>query len=316
MWKLLSAVLVVILITAVLNCGQKEDINAARNFMPAAIAEYNIERASDIKVFRGDSLWEYINGGAELYHDYNFVEVATADYKAGEIEFVLDIYRFDTSLNAYGLYTNFRPPAPDIIKLGVEGYKAPASLNFVKGVYLIRLTGYDETEPTDNALAATAREIDSILPGTTDYPEMFRKFYFVDKIKYTDKYLTKAFLGRKYLTEFYTQDYLIDGDTVTMFLSEDTGEVKCNLWTEELKSDTSFFEVPRGIITIHGRLFGYRDPYYNVIMSIYDSGLLFGILDAKMEYKDILAQWVMAMPGFNADSTMARIKELTDSIEP
>ena len=314
MRKLFSAVLAVILITAVLNCGHKEDINAARNFLPSAIAEYNIERVSDIRVFRGDSLWEYINGGAELYHDFNFVEVATADYKAGEVEFVVDIYRFDTSLNAYGLYTNFRPPAPDTIRLGVEGYKAPASLNFVKSSYLVRLTGYNESEPTDNALVATARGIDSIIPGPTDYPEMFRRFYFVDKIKYTDKYLTKAFLGRKYLTEFYTQDYLIDGDTVTMFLAVDTGEVKCNLWTEELKNDTTFVELPRGLITINGRFFSYLDPYYDRIMVFYDSGLLFGILNAKIEHKDILTQWILSMPGFNEDSMKSRFQQVSDSM--
>jgi len=305
----------VVMLTAIISgCGQKKDINEASNFLPAAIAEYNIERVSDIRVFRGDSLWEYIDGGAELYHDYNFVEVATADYKAGEVEFVVDIYRFDTSLNAYGLYTNFRPPSPDTIRLGVEGYKSPASLNFVKGSYLIRLTGYDESEPTATALAVTARGIDKIISGPTDYPEMLRRFYFVDKIKYTDKYLTKAFLGRKYLTEFYTQDYLIEGDTVTMFLTVDTAEVKCNQWTEDLKSDTTFVELPRGLFTINGRFFGYHDPYYNRIMAFYDSGLLFGILNAKVEHKDILAQWVMAMPGFNEDSSMSRFREISDSV--
>ncbi|MBN1212870.1 MAG: hypothetical protein JXA92_09865 [candidate division Zixibacteria bacterium] len=308
-----SALSLLILMTIVFSCGQKEDINAARNFLPAFIEGTGVERASEIRIFRGESLWEYIDGGAELYHDYNFVEVATADYKTGEVEFVVDIYRFDTSLNAYGLYTNFRPPSPDTVRLGVEGYQSPASLNFVKGDYLIRLTGFDETEQTDNALAATARAIEKIIPGPTDRPEMFRRFYFVDKIKYTDKYLTKSFLGRSYLTEFYTQDYLINGDTVTMFLAMDTGEVKCNRWVEDLRSDTNFFEAPRGLITVNGRMFTYKDPYYNVVMSIYDSGILFGILDAKLEHKDIMVQWVMSMPGFNADSSQARIKRITDS---
>ena len=136
----------------------------------------------------------------------------------------------------------------------------------------------------------------------------------MNKIKYTDKYLTISFLGRSYLTEFYTQDYLIEGDTVTMFLSIDTGEVKCDRWTGDLKTDTNFMELPRGLLTVNGRFFGYRDPYYNRIIAFYDNGLLFGILDAEVEHRYILTEWIMAMPGFNADSSAARFNEIQDSL--
>jgi hypothetical protein len=315
MRKICLIVSVLVILLGIFGCGQKKDIYEAGNFLPFIVPDADIEKVSDKRIYRGDSLWEYIDGGAELYHDYNFVEVATADYMAGEDEFVVDIYRFDTPLDAYGLYTNFRPPSPDTVNLGVEGYKSPSSINFVKGRYLVRLTAFDDSPHIDSALELTARAIDSTVPGTTQRSEMFKKFYFVDKIKYTDKYFTKSYLGRKYLTDFYTQDYLVDSDTVTMFLSEDSGEVKLNEWVADLKNDTSFFETPRGILTVNGRMFVYNDPYYRKVIVIYDSDLIFGALNFKKEYKDILAEWVTSMPGFNTDSTMARVKRMTDSLD-
>lgn len=296
------------------GCAQ-QDIYQARNFLPEKIAEFNSERISDIRVYRSDSLWDYINGGAELYHDYNFIEVATADYKAGAVEIVVDIYRFDSSLNAYGLYTNYRPPTPDTIRLGVEGYKAPGSVNFVKGTYLVRLTGYDESASTSAALTATARAIEKMIPGTTEYPELFRRFYFVDKIKYTDQYLAGSFLGRKFLTAFYTQDFLIENDTATFFLSEDATGEKFDRWMEDLKNDTTFFQLPPGILTVNGRFFVYKDSFYNVILVFYDSGFILGGFDMQMEYMNVMAQWIMSLPGFNADSTMVRINRITDTID-
>ncbi len=313
-WKNISCFGLAIGLVLIGGCSQ-QDIYQARNFLPKKIAEFNIERISDIRVYGSDSLWEYINGGAELYHDYNFIEVATADYKAGEVEFVVDIYRFDTSLNAYGLYTNFRPPNPDTIRLGVEGYKAPGSVNFVKGTYLVSLTGYDESASTSAALTATARAIEKIIPGTSEYPELFRRFYFVDKIKYTDKYLADSFLGKKFLTAFYIQDYLVGNDTATFFLSEDAGGEKFDRWVEDLKNDTTFFQLPPGIFTLKSRFFAYKDSFYNVILVFYDSGFILGGLDMQREHKDIMTQWIMSLPGFNADSTMARIKRITDTID-
>jgi hypothetical protein len=73
-------------------------------------------------VFVGDSLWEYINGGAELYHTYEFVDVATAYYLQDSTEIVVDIYRFATPDDAYGMYTQLRPGGPGTMNYGIEGF--------------------------------------------------------------------------------------------------------------------------------------------------------------------------------------------------
>ncbi len=73
----------VILYAVIVSCGgnaeQESATESAVDLMPEKIAETQLSRSSEPRLFVGDSLWEYINGGAEVYHTYDFVDVATAE---------------------------------------------------------------------------------------------------------------------------------------------------------------------------------------------------------------------------------------------
>jgi hypothetical protein len=61
-----------------------ENQKAAKPFsikaiFPAGIVENSIEISSEIRTFSKDSLWVYIDGGAEEYLKHNVIEAATAD---------------------------------------------------------------------------------------------------------------------------------------------------------------------------------------------------------------------------------------------
>ncbi len=101
------------------------------NYLPDGIVEAGIERSSEVRTYEGESLFEYINGGAEIYHAYNFIEVATSTYGINGTEMVVDIYRFENPDNAYGLFASFRPDNPAFVQLGAEGFGSPASIDYV-----------------------------------------------------------------------------------------------------------------------------------------------------------------------------------------
>ena len=83
----------------IFGCGSnvKQDVSSSAALLPAKAERANLERVGEIRTFVGDSLWEYIDGGAEVYHLYDFIDVTTADYKSDQIDLVADIYHFDGS---------------------------------------------------------------------------------------------------------------------------------------------------------------------------------------------------------------------------
>ncbi|MFZ5981111.1 MAG: DUF6599 family protein [Candidatus Zixiibacteriota bacterium] len=274
------------------GCSQKDTASLAGSYLPEKIASTNQVRSSEVRVYIGDSLWTYIDGGAELYHQYGFVEVATAQYLAGEIELSADIYRFDTPLNAFGLYSVLRPPVSEIIQLGVEGYCAPATLNFVKGECLVRVTGYDDTEEINNMILAMAHELDTVIPGTTSMPEEFDKLYNMNKIYHTDKYTAESFLGKIYLTGVYSRDYESNGDTLTGFIIEDTSKSIYTQWLEEIggASPSFGFSLPEGV-----EYFVTEDIYYGTIIVAYQESLIVGLVNLKSNDSQMFTDWLQSL---------------------
>ena len=141
---LFSISIALLLLAACSSQDSEVDKITTADFLPVAIEETGVTRSSEVRIFADTLLWEYINGGAELYHQYGFAEVATADYRRGQTEIVADVFRFETPEGAYGLYTAMRPDHPAVVPFGIEGFKSGSSMDYIKGSFLVRLTGYDE----------------------------------------------------------------------------------------------------------------------------------------------------------------------------
>ena len=61
------------------------------------------------KTYDSESLWEYINGAAELFLAYGFQELRVRDLGSGELVMTVSIYDQGTSLNAYGVFDTESP---------------------------------------------------------------------------------------------------------------------------------------------------------------------------------------------------------------
>jgi hypothetical protein len=112
------------------------DISAGSQQLLALLPEDNAlpgwTRSGDVRFFGPGNLWEYINGAAEGYLSYNFQEVVTAEYSNPEkqSQSVIDVYRMEDPLNAFGIYTQELNPDSEFHKIGVEGYVGGTALNF------------------------------------------------------------------------------------------------------------------------------------------------------------------------------------------
>lgn len=273
--------------------GQKEAPQPAAEtcvtaeLFPEGIDSLNLIRTSPVRTFEGQALYEHINGGAEVYHQYQFVEVATAYYRRDEVEVALDIFRFANSDMAYGLFTTLRPPQPALVPLGVEGLSSPTSVDFVKGFFVVRVTGYEESVASATTIDLLARAVNDTLPGTTEPPQVFSHFPADSRVPGTNKLHAEAYLGRSFLRNVYTRDYVIAGDTVTLFLSDDELGEKLAAWRSQA-DDSSTGSLP--FTTENGICV--PDSYYGTIMAAASGEFLAGVVSYEDRHLEVVRDWL------------------------
>ncbi len=123
--------------------------------------------------FKGDDLYLYIDGGAEIYREYGFEQVVVQDYKnlAGK-GFSLEIFRMSNPEAAYGMYTFKRSPKGQVTNLGAEGQMEDYYLNFWKGSFLVTLTAYDTDPKTMAGLTLAARLVEKKISEEAKRPSL------------------------------------------------------------------------------------------------------------------------------------------------
>lgn len=114
--------------------------------------------------YAGDELYLYINGGAEIYHEYGFQQVLVQDFLNSSNKSVsLELYQMNDPESAYGIYTFKTGLDGKELDLGWEGRFEGYYLNFWKGDYLITITGFDEDKETQEGILEIAKAVDNKL---------------------------------------------------------------------------------------------------------------------------------------------------------
>lgn len=265
-------------------------------FLPDSLIQGGIERSSGIRTYKGESLFEYIDGGAEIYHDYGFVEVATANYRKRAVEAIVDIYGFDTADHAYGLYASFRPGNPEPAPFGAEGFSTSSTIDFVKGKYVVRVIGFDETAETQKLLESLASLIAGNLPGDDYLPASFSLFSPDSIMAATEMVFAKSYLGHDFLTDVYVRRYMVDGDSLTLFLTEDGDGQKFGRWIELGMMDGSAIPGDADIPFDEGRIFEMNHPRYGRIICGTRGEYLIGVMGYKDEDRGFLTGWLVSLP--------------------
>ena len=157
----LTSILIISLI--VNHCARKTKSEGDISYYLPLSSELNIWRPVDKpQRFEGEDLLLYINGGAEIYHEYGFRQVITQEYKdKNGTSIHLEIFEMEDYASAYGIYTFKTGDEGQRIMVGNEALLEDYYLNFWKGNYLVTVTGFDSRQETVNGLVAIAEATDS-----------------------------------------------------------------------------------------------------------------------------------------------------------
>ena len=118
-----------------------------------------------------DDLYDYIDGGAELYISYGFKNAISCRYaKAGQSDVTAEIFDLGSSANAFGIYSQTRDK--DEREYGQGSYYVSGAQFFWKGKYWVSLITGESTEESVRLLHSLAAYIDGKITETGDPPSI------------------------------------------------------------------------------------------------------------------------------------------------
>ena len=160
--------------------------NPENSCPPQNIGAWTAEGETEIYV--GDDLFIYINGGAEIYHEYGFVEVAVQRYVRGNDSVSVEIYTMDG--DAFGIYSFARSSSGHEVNLGEGGTSADYYLHFWSGPGLAVITAESEFEDLGTAVFEIGTAVEGCLLSGGAEPDLLDQLPIDGRIPGSEVYFT------------------------------------------------------------------------------------------------------------------------------
>jgi hypothetical protein len=227
------------------------------------------------QVFSPRTLYEYINGAADLYLAYEFQDLNVAEYKgSGKAAVTAEVYRHGDSAQAFGIYSQERLANARFLDIGAQGYQEPNVLIFVAGPYYVKISGYSTGADDERTMLAFGRKMEGILGGKAALPGILSTFPREGMKKNTEKFVSKEFLGYSYLHSGYTVDYEVGGKTFKLFAIEGKDSGDCHGMMEKYLKQTG-----NEGKTVSEGVYRVKDRYHGDVDLLWKGRVIWGILD-------------------------------------
>lgn len=179
------------------------------------------EKPEEIDVYYPETLWDIINGAADVFMAYEFKELFWGEYINKEddgIYIVMEIYRQGGPVHAFGVYSQERPGTPDLIDIGVQGYTAPGVLHFFVADCYVKIRSHDRSEETARTMEKMARHVSDLLDPDPEFPDIITMLPEEGKVEFSEEFINTNFLGHPFLSGAFVSTYNIDGNRFNLFV--------------------------------------------------------------------------------------------------
>ena len=156
---------------------------APKIVLPAEVVGYKWD--GKVRTFNSKTIFEYINGAAELYLAYGFLGLKVWRFeKTGAPPINLEIYEQASSEDAYGVFSFEHQDEPTGIGQGSEF--GGGLLRFWKGNYFVSVYAEGEGEGVEAAIVSIGKAAATAIPLTGPEPKLVqflpgKEFGLVDK---------------------------------------------------------------------------------------------------------------------------------------
>ena len=152
------------------SSSQDQDESLAR-LLPATGSVGEWSGVDSARIYKGKELYKFIDGGADLFLEYGFVQALAMDYQKASGESInLEIYEMRDPGAAYGIYSVRSGEDAAMMDIGQGGGAHPYYIMFWKERYYVSVAASDSTQECRIGLEAVARAVDRTVSGTGQTP--------------------------------------------------------------------------------------------------------------------------------------------------
>ena len=202
----------------------------------------NWKLSSSVKIYDKKTIFDYIDGAAELYFAYDFTKVASAEYQHGQTSIIIDVYDLTTPENAFGIYSLNRYQDTNYVSIGNEGILTGTALDFWKGNYYCKVYSFDQSDTYQKDVTEFGNKLALRIKDTGKEPAIIKKLSPNGLIPKTAKFFTKKlgldnihFVSEENLfdldgkTKGAVAEYQLNGSKFPLFIIEYSSSQKANL---------------------------------------------------------------------------------------
>jgi hypothetical protein len=251
--------------------------------LPASIDGFKLAGAP--AKYTPDTLFEYIDGGAEAFLQFDFQELTAASYvNAKKVEVRVDLYRHPNAARAFGIYSQERRAGSTKMPGSLEGIATKDHLEFVAGAFYVKmaLPGGGDSE----ILPKLAEKLAAKLPGLRALPAVLACFPEKGKKPRSEKLTARDFLGYAFLHDAAAVPSEIDGARFRLFVVEGKDSLDARNMVEGFRSvgkAPAADLAPGGILTI-------KDPLNGELLIMWHDRWLWGAVDDASPHRQGLVE--------------------------
>jgi hypothetical protein len=236
-----------------------------------------------------DDLYNYINGAADLFLSYGFVELAGGTYRYGSDKqgtVIVDIYDMKTKLNAFGIFQSKKDPEVELLDIGAGAIGGEKYVFFYKDRFYIEIQAFVPSEKGSSAALKMAREVESKIPEDASPPAELIYLPQVDQVSGSVLYITGGILGHGFLDRGLLCEYRVSDEVVKAFIaffpSPDQAVKALNQYKNYIDKSGEKWEIRKDF---GDNSFTAREPYHKTILVAQQGPFVVGVADLSQVQK-------------------------------
>jgi hypothetical protein len=261
----------------------------------------NWKLAEEPRPFRQETLFEYIDGAAEVYLSYDFQELLVAQFQemSSKASMTLEIYDMGNGRNAFGIYSAERYPESHFLPIGNQGYLDEGALNFLAGRYYVKLLCFEAGSRSEELLAVWAKDVAGKIKDPGGLPDLLTVFPKDGLIANGEKFVLSNFLGYKFLANGFIANYKVKDLEFDCFFIEGKSEEDAEAMLKQYLDHFNKIAQPVNKIAQpggqQGDVFHVQDPYLKHVFLARAGKYLCGVTKIKDDSRDVGQKYLEAM---------------------
>ncbi len=179
-----------------------------------------VEAMGPEESYVADTLYEKINGRAPAYLEFNFEKLVTRSFSvpAANGQFVdVFVFRMDTPLNAFGIYSLERDASAAAVDFAADGYRSAMGYFFRQGAAYVQVIASSADPAVMDVAGAYAEALAGALPKDDSGMEARMSLPEYGRVSGSVSFTAQNAYGQEALKHVYEAKYQFEGAELVYF---------------------------------------------------------------------------------------------------